>query len=357
MSALCISTTLPACGDDEPSPVVNPDDNNGSNDDNNDADMFADLYGYWLNSDNTGAMRIEKGGSNNCKITYYTYNANQLQNFSKYVSTYSGGNSTFVALTPPKADGNCYNVSVTISTKSYTQIVLKEANGQGDHLSSYIFTRVTESEFYDYLTSGGNETPTQGFSKSSFIGIWKVEDHVFELKANGTLGYYWLTSYYADTYRDYSDGTWSYDQKSSKLVLIRQFPSGGEYKTEWTITDVTDNSFTTRQGETATRQSSLPHKEETSQSSQLAGTNWSARIDGDYVELSFKNDGTFTETWAGDKATSTYTELDSNTIMIGDGTVLSNTFGESPFNFELNSNKTKLTLYDSFERLTFTRKQ
>lgn len=89
----------------------------------------------------------------------------------------------------------------------------------------------------------------------------------------------------------------------------------------------------------------------------LAGTNWSGKIDGDYVELSFRSNGTFTENWAGDKSVSTYTILDDRTIVIGDYTVMSNTFGWNPFNFQLNSNKTSLTFWNQYERWTFSRKQ
>lgn len=203
------------------------------------------------------------------------------------------------------------------------------------------------------------ETPsTPNISESAFIGIWKIEDHVFELKSNGSLGYYWLTSYYSNTYRDYSDGTWSFDKKTSTLVLIRKFPhDGSTYESEFIVKEVSNDYFTISTGDKVTRQSSLPEKEQSTQSNQLAGTNWSARIDGDYVELSFKNNGTFTEIYAGEKATSTYTELDKNTIIIGDGTVMSNTFGENPFHFELNSNKTKVTFSGIGEKWTFNRKQ
>lgn len=91
-------------------------------------------------------------------------------------------------------------------------------------------------------------------------------------------------------------------------------------------------------------------------SSLLAGTNWSGTIDGDYVELSFKSNGTFVEIYDGDRSTSTYTELDSNTIIIGDGTVMSNTFGENPFHFELSSNKSTLTFSNNYDTWKLKRK-
>lgn len=347
-----ISTVLISCGDDEPdSPVQTPEDPDSSDD-------FVDLYGYWINADKTGAMNIVKYSNNKCKVLYYVYCDEFTKKYAEWTDYYDGG--TFSVLAPyNEYKHGCEAIKVKISYSSDNKIVLTNA-GSGNSLSSYIFTRVSEDEFFEYLENGGNSSSSQGFSKSSFIGIWKIADQVFELKSNGTLGWYYLTSYYSNTFRDYSDGTWSFDEKNSTLVLKYQSSTGYQFNHEWVITEMTDSYFIYRQGDywdEVTRQYSLPTKEQTPQQSQLAGTNWSARIDGDYVELSFKNDGKFTETWAGEKSTSTYTELDSNTIIIGDGTVLSNIFGESPFNFALNSNMTQLTLYDSFEKLVFTRKQ
>lgn len=245
-----ISTMLTSCGDDEPeTPVETPDDNNGDSDN---SDNFADLYGYWINADKSGAMNIVKYSANQCKVLYYVYCEAFQKKYAEWESYYSGG--AFTVLAPyNEYKSGCEAIYVKIKSSSYNKIVLVNS-GSVNTLSSYIFSRVSEDEFFEYLENGGKKEPT-------------------------------------------------------------------------------------------------------GQQSQLAGTNWSARIDGDYVELSFKSNGTFTEIWSGEKSNSTYTELDSNTIIIGDGTVLSNIFGESPFNFSLNSNKTQLTLSDRFEKLVFTRKQ
>lgn len=89
----------------------------------------------------------------------------------------------------------------------------------------------------------------------------------------------------------------------------------------------------------------------------LARTNWLGLIDGEYVELSFKNGGTFLENFAGEKCYSTYTELDDNKIIIGEGTVMYNTFGWKPVDFILNYNKSQLTIYDDYDEWVFYRMQ
>lgn len=246
---LSISAVMTACGGDdpdEPDPVVKPDPVD------DDEDPFADLYGYWLNADKSGAMEIVKKTKSYCEIKYYVYSDKLKQKYEDCTTKLYNINGTFTAIEWEEEYERTSTLNVTISTHSYNQIVLKKYNGYGS-LSSYVFSRASESAFYEYLTNGGK------------------------------------------------------GQSSSK--------------------------------------------------GQLAGTNWSGTLDGTYIELSFKADGTFTELCEGEKTTSTYTELDANTIVIGPYTLMSNTFGEQPFNFEFNSNKSKVTFSNRFEKWTFTRKQ
>lgn len=255
---ISISTALTACGKDEPdTPNVTPNNPTVTPDDNKEPeDPFIDLYGYWLNTDKTGAMEIVRNTTTSCKIRYYVYSENLSQKYAVQESFYRGSGDYFTALATPDQRGYYGSLTVTISTQGYSQLVLKKNSGTYN-LSSYIFSRVSESEFFEYLTNGGN---------------------------NG-------------------------------------------------------NEPTT--------------------TGQLAGTNWGGKVDGIYVTLSFKKDGTFTEKWADETETwsSTYTELDSNTIIVGEGTVLYNTFGYDPFNYELNSNKTKLIFYNNYDRWELTRIQ
>lgn len=317
-------------------------------------DKFADLYGYWLNSDMSGAIQISEGSTSQCKIQYYVYNVNLPQKYDEVTTYYSGENDMFSALYYDEYWGRCYNVTVRIDSYTQNRLILKNSSN-GDNLSSYIFTRVSESEFYQYLTNGGNNTvtPSTGISESDFIGIWKYAGSIFNFKQGGSFDLYILTSASSSYYSNLYTGTWKYNSSTKQLVIDCSYSI---YDDSWTIKDVTSTTIKTDRMD-FTKEYSLPQKEQPEESNRLAGTNWSGRIDGDYVELSFKTNGTFTENYDGDKSTSTYTELDANTIIIGPGTVMYNTFGQSPIKFELNSNKTKLTFSGNYEKWEFTRMQ
>lgn len=134
-------------------------------------DQFENLYGYWINSDYSGAMEISKDCSDYCKIIYFVYTSKELENFE---SCYEGGYaSTFTAKTP---DGK-HIVEVEIVTSTLNKLVLEKAYiYDDDDLSSYVFTRVNETEFYEYLegkysgNSGDNDDQDDDAKK--LIGTW-----------------------------------------------------------------------------------------------------------------------------------------------------------------------------------------
>lgn len=137
-------------------------------------DQFADLYGYWLNSDKSGAMEIVEYSSYYCKINYFVYTSNGIKNNESYYGEYD---SSFGALTP---DGK-YTVSVEIASRSINNLVLKDFGSQGNHLSSYTFSRATKSDFYKYLEGTNSEKDDNKEDVSKLIGTWKGY--------NGTPGY------------------------------------------------------------------------------------------------------------------------------------------------------------------------
>lgn len=343
-----LAATITACGDDEPRQPESVDNAQTGEDDSSEIES-SDLWGYWINSDNTGAMHISRHTSGQSKVVYFVYSEQYPQKYADWESYYTDGGS-FTALS---LSGTA--VSVKISSSSYNKIVLKN-NGNSGSLSSYVFSRVDEDAFYAYLQNGGENTPEPGISEASLLGIWRFAGTVFHFREGGACDLYLLESTTSNFYTETNSGTWSLDATTRILTVKSQFFSNYSHSDQWTITEVSSDIIKTDRLD-FTRESSLPQKVSSAQSGLLAGTNWSARIDGDYVELSFKTNGTFTETYAGDVSTSTYTELDSNTIIIGDGTVMSNTFGENPFRFELNANKTKLTFSGSGEVWSFSRKQ
>ncbi len=86
----------------------------------------------------------------------------------------------------------------------------------------------------------------------------------------------------------------------------------------------------------------------------LQGTKWQGRVDGDLVTIEFKANGKFTETYDGYSTSDSYQVLDANTLLIGEKTVLSNTFG-SIVTFTLNYNKTKITFSNSYDKWELSR--
>ena len=102
----------------------------------------------------------------------------------------------------------------------------------------------------------------------------------------------------------------------------------------------------------ATKITNTPNPNE---KTQLAGTSWSGIVDGDTpIEISFGTNGILTETCDGETEATPYTE-NGNTITFGDELLLYTTFGGSA-NFELNTNKTTLKIYNRFTTWELHRK-
>lgn len=91
-----------------------------------------------------------------------------------------------------------------------------------------------------------------------------------------------------------------------------------------------------------------------SSSNVLAGTRWGGNNDDFYMELYFGNNGYFTETAYGESDSYRY-EVNGDVIIFEEGSILNNTFGDSA-NFEINSSKSTLKIYNSYETYSFTRK-
>ena len=109
---------------------------------NHDINKFEDLYGYWINSDNTGAMEFTKSGSD-CNVRYYAHTTDGLESFSSTLYHYSGTSGTFIAYTT-EGDG----ISVRIISNTKNRIVLEKQSGYSwENLSSYYFSRTTEKAF------------------------------------------------------------------------------------------------------------------------------------------------------------------------------------------------------------------
>lgn len=146
---LGIPLLLSSCNNDEPK--ANESSNPPSNPDENYKD-FSDLYGYWINSDKSGAMNFVKHSSYQCKVLYYVYTTAFQKGYAEWESLYGG--NTFSVLGPyNEGISGCLAIDVKISSNSPNKIVLKNS-GNGEALSSYIFSRVTEEEFFNYLYYG-----------------------------------------------------------------------------------------------------------------------------------------------------------------------------------------------------------
>lgn len=324
--SLCILSFFQACGDDEP--------------ESNTSELIG--YWYWEEDGEFEAMNIMDGGAGEyiygiCNkpesiySDYFTWDDNHVQGV-KVVSVTS---DTLI-----QQEGSEVIVYKRISAKQWSNLKSK-ASLDGSNPD----------------TPNRPDTPDEPtLTSSDFEGIWlhPSSAYVFELQSSG-IGYmYVLKSWKGDEYTEKVSAAWEYKTSSSQLE-ISTFK--GRFEETVTKTDF-PYSFSTTEGKWE-KQSKLPtpyNPGNQEGSSQLAGTNWSGTVDGDYVELSFRKDGTFTEIYAGDRSTSTYTELDNNTIIIGEGTVMYNTFGENPFHFELSANKSTLTFYNDYETWKFKRK-
>ncbi|MDE7396567.1 MAG: hypothetical protein K2M98_02450, partial [Muribaculum sp.] len=178
--AISMPVLFASCDKDEPKPSYQPSQPNQPyepNEPTENEDKFADLYGYWLNSDKSGAMEIKKYSNTLCKIKYYVYTTSGVKESS---SDYRRSGSSFTALTP----NGLYNISVSISSSTRNRILLKKEFSYASDLSSYVFTQVDEDEFYSYIEHGnsgnqgnqGNDDNDDDENAKKLIGTWVGKD-------------------------------------------------------------------------------------------------------------------------------------------------------------------------------------
>ena len=216
MAAVAIMPMLMAsCEKDEPT-NVNPPSN--TDPEEPEEDEFEDLYGYWINSDNTGAMEFAKSGAK-CNVRYYAPTNDGLKSMSS--SLYSVGTG-FNAIS---TDGG--HTQVRIVSNSKNRIVLEKTGAYNTwvDLSSYSFSRTTEKAFYDFLEGGKDEPndPEESDDAAKLIGSWKYNDYGDE---------FILTFYSNGNAREecYMDGDFTYSENGTYKY------SNGKI-TEWSIID------------------------------------------------------------------------------------------------------------------------
>lgn len=241
VAIVAMPAVLTSCGDDETKTIETP------NPEPKD-DEFENLYGYWINSDYSGAMEILENNSTTCKIIYFVYTSEGLKS---NVSLYNGYTS-FMALTP---DGK-YNVEVEVLSSSLNKLVLEDhyPSFQETLLSSYVFSRVNESNFYKYLEGGenGGDNNEQEDDAKKLIGTWVGYDGTPGLESTDkyTLSFYssgkakevysWdnSTESMSGTYK-YSDGKiteWEMEEGSILMNTLGECP--------WIVTFVTSTKIT-----------------------------------------------------------------------------------------------------------------
>lgn len=222
VAIVAMPTVLTSCGDGAMETIETP---NPEPDPEPEEDKFENLYGYWINSDYSGAMEILEYSSDKCKILYFVYTSEGLKTNESY---YRGGSSDFFgALTP-----NGKNVTVEVLSSSLNKLVLEDAPGQGNHLSSYVFSRVDESKFYEYLegknSGNGGDNNEQEDDAKTLIGTWVGYD--------GTPGLDWTDKY---TITFYSSGkateVCSYSGGSESTSGTYKYSNGKI--TEWKMED------------------------------------------------------------------------------------------------------------------------
>lgn len=201
LTMVSITPLLNSCGGDEPDEPATP--NTPIEDDS----KFDDLYGYWINTDYSGAMNIVASSSYNCKVLYYVYDEGFPGNFVNWESNYYG--DTFTALAPVY---NGYE-AITVKINSITQRKLILENAQsGKVLTSYIFNRVDEDTFYNYLENGngsGSGNTTNDDAKKLY-GTWVGKDYddtyTLTFYASGKVTETWSDGYDSET----TTGTYAY---------------------------------------------------------------------------------------------------------------------------------------------------
>lgn len=336
---LTLSCAFTACGDDEEDEPKT-----------NKSELIG--YWYWEEDGEFEAMSLSEGGS------------------GEYLYGICGNPGSIYTDFITWNDSHVQGVKV-LSVNSRQLIQQEEEGGEiivYNRISAKEWSNLKKTASLDGSNSGEQDTPdnpaTPKYQREDFYGIWydSYDGVVFDFRS-GSCDAYYIKSEKDYTYYEKNSGEWAFDSATSELSIYVAAPGSSSPSIHrWTVSDMTASSFKTGSYGWEKR-SSLPtlYTPDTPDtpdkpSSLLAGTNWSGTIDGDYVELSFKTNGTFVEIYAGDRSTATYTELDSNTIIIGDGTVMSNTFGENPFHFELSANKSTLTFSNSYDTWKFKRK-
>ena len=199
-------TILTSCGKDE------------ANSDDVMVDPFENLYGYWINADKSGAIEIIKNSSSSCIVNYFVFTTSGIK---VTTSQYTNGGS-FSAY-----DSNgVRQVSVKIISASQNKLILQELFSD-NALTSYAFTRVTETEFQTYLEKGhggnNNDEPEIDDAKN-LIGTWVGYD--------GTPGLDWTDKY---TITFYSSGkakeVWSCGDDYDSMSGTYKYSNGKI--TEW----------------------------------------------------------------------------------------------------------------------------
>ncbi len=205
-----------SCSEDEPE---SPEQTTDS--DNEVVDPFENLYGYWINSDYSGAMEIVKTDFGS-QIKYFVYTVAEVKStrsICRNISDY------FTALNP----SGQVQVRVQIITSSQDKLILQKDPYVASSLTSYAFTRVSEAAFYTYLEFGNSGNGNSGDEEANtLVGTWEGYD--------GTPG---LASTDKYTLTFYSSGkateVVAYDGGSMSMSGTYQYANGKI--TEWEMED------------------------------------------------------------------------------------------------------------------------
>ncbi len=141
-----------ACGGDKPDEPDYPQYPDYPSEDEEKSVDFSNLYGYWLNSDKSGAMAISEYSKTQCRILYYAFSLDDPRRCDK--ESFYSKDGYFTALVPHHSYG-CYSITVKINLSSYNKIILNDS-GSTHKLTSCIFSRVSEKEFFDIMKNGAS---------------------------------------------------------------------------------------------------------------------------------------------------------------------------------------------------------